>query len=455
MSHIEFASRFLVLWSWQALILLAVTGSIRVFDRSRSPALRYRLWLAGLMAVSVLPVWNTIGMLLPPSNSQHSTAPLAVVRLTVAPVAAHSASNADEPTRGPDKPLVSSAQAGWAFLFAAWLTGFCICLVRLGLSYRTLHRLRQTARPADWPAALGNSQGATLAISDEVEGPLVAGIRHPLVLLPARMAEWTTDDERLAILRHEVAHIQRRDQLVNFFQKLFGAVFFFHPVVRYSLRQLNLERELACDHDVVNAGCNPEVYANTILKVAQRAIDRRQAHQPAFNPSKKILERRLHMIFENRMPISKTRRVVVVARTVVMLGAVTWLMLPQSVATATRAPLAMAPSFATTITAPPAEQALLAGRLFGSISDPVGALLPGAKITLTKDSGIQQSTYSNVEGAFEFAQLQPGFYNVLVTAPGFQNFQLASVSVEQGNSREVNVNLRVGAITQHVEVSVL
>src|SRR5262249_13545942 len=154
---------------------------------------------------------------------------------------------------------------------------------------------------------------------------VVAGIRNPLILLPSSMAEWTTDVERLAVIRHELAHIQRRDQLVNLFQKLLGAVFFFHPVVRYSFLQLDLERELACDRDVVNAGCNAEVYANTILKVAQRSIDRRQDHQPAFNPSKKILERRLHMIFENRMPISRTRRVMVMARALVMLGAMTWL----------------------------------------------------------------------------------------------------------------------------------
>ena len=45
---------------------------------------------------------------------------------------------------------------------------------------------------------------------------------------------------------------------------LVGAVLFFHPAVRYALRQLVLERELACDERVLSAGANAAAYAEAL-----------------------------------------------------------------------------------------------------------------------------------------------------------------------------------------------
>ena len=99
------------------------------------------------------------------------------------------------------------------------------------------------------------------------------------------------------MLRHELAHVERRDNYVNLFQTALGAVFFFHPLARYACRQLTLEREIACDDHVVGSGAEAETYAESIIKAAERGIGApRGAHQLALFHAKQILERRIEMI---------------------------------------------------------------------------------------------------------------------------------------------------------------
>src|SRR5262252_10901832 len=85
--------------------------------------------------------------------------------------------------------------------------------------------------------------------------------------------------ERAAIIQHELAHVARRDPLVNLFQTALQVIFFFHPPVRYACRQMSLEREMACDDRVVSLGASAAAYAERILKVAERSL----AAEPAFN----------------------------------------------------------------------------------------------------------------------------------------------------------------------------
>jgi beta-lactamase regulating signal transducer with metallopeptidase domain len=82
-----------------------------------------------------------------------------------------------------------------------------------------------------------------------------------------------------------------------------GPCSFSIPAVRYALKQLAMERELACDEHVLASGTEPQLYAEVILKVAERMIGK-QMDCPAFGPSQADLQRRIEMILEYRF--SKT-----------------------------------------------------------------------------------------------------------------------------------------------------
>src|SRR5215216_5366661 len=52
--------RWLLTWSWQIFLILGVAWAVLKLDRSRSPAIRYKVWLVALIAASALPLLTTI-----------------------------------------------------------------------------------------------------------------------------------------------------------------------------------------------------------------------------------------------------------------------------------------------------------------------------------------------------------------------------------------------------------
>src|SRR5262249_4873701 len=146
------------------------------------------------------------------------------------------------------------------------------------------------------------------------------------------IAGWTEVEERRAIIRHELAHVERRDTLVNLFLNALSVLFFFHPMVRYTCRQLRLEREMACDDRVISSGSDAVTYAEGLLKVAEHSISSSwspsSVHGLALISAKHILERRIEMI------LNKDRARVIALRwkylilPVTLIALVAWLLLP-------------------------------------------------------------------------------------------------------------------------------
>jgi hypothetical protein len=92
------------------------------------------------------------------------------------------------------------------------------------------------------------------------------------------------------------------------------------------------------------------------------------------------------------------------------------------------------------------------GSIQGTVTDPSGAVVSGAKVTITeKSQGIATSVTSDSRGAYSSGALIPGSYVVRVEASGFKSTQLA-VNVQVGNTASGNVKLEVGQTSQVIEV---
>ena len=91
---------------------------------------------------------------------------------------------------------------------------------------------------------------------------------------------------------------------------------------------------------------------------------------------------------------------------------------------------------------------------YRNISDPQGAAVPNAKITIKDDAtGVSYDTVTNDSGVFTRPALNPGTYTVTVDAAGFQKIEQPGVTVNQGESVAVNLSLKVGNESTTVEVS--
>ncbi len=98
----------------------------------------------------------------------------------------------------------------------------------------------------------------------------------------------------------------------------------------------------------------------------------------------------------------------------------------------------------------------ISGTLTGLISDPSGASVPDAKVTLKNEgSGDVRRTVSNSEGFFTFAAVPAGSYELSVEAAGFSIYQVSKLAVQGAERRNVDVSMKVGSTAETVSVSAI
>lgn len=93
------------------------------------------------------------------------------------------------------------------------------------------------------------------------------------------------------------------------------------------------------------------------------------------------------------------------------------------------------------------------GQILGTITDPSGAVVSGANVTITNaDTGIVRTTVSNAAGTFSAPDLPAGHYNVRIEAQGFKIYEQKNIALDIASVIHVNSALQVGAATQTVTV---
>ena len=91
--------------------------------------------------------------------------------------------------------------------------------------------------------------------------------------------------------------------------------------------------------------------------------------------------------------------------------------------------------------------------LYGRVTDPQEAAVPGAEITLTQvGTGIARAAQSNEAGDFEFATIPVGEYKLAVQKQGFSTVEQTGIVLQVNDNRRVDVSLRVGEVSTTVNV---
>lgn len=331
--------RLLAAWCWQSALLLGLIWLLQKLYRPGMPAARSRIWLSGLVAVAVLPLWMTLGQRVPlprPPGAAFSR-PFNTVSGDTSSATLSESSSGNSNAAAPSSAAISAtANSVWRLVFACWLVGALITLARLWRSYHSLRRTRARARIVtiselecpDRERVELSRRSVRLGLSEEISSPVLLGLFHPTILFPADILAWTSSEERELMFNHELAHLRRRDHYVNFFQRLLGAVLFFNPLVRSANHRLSLESELACDEQVLIEGAKASVYAESLLKVVERNLFKSALFEPTYFSSKQTLERRIEMLFQRNGAQPLRGRWPYLAVSLVLIGAMLWLLLP-------------------------------------------------------------------------------------------------------------------------------
>jgi TonB family protein len=210
-------------------VLAAACIAVALLRRS-SADLRHRIWLAALVAMALLLIpWPA-----PAPMSFAAAAELGAGKVTAA------------------------ASRSVPMLPLFWLTGVALVLIRFAAGVIRLAGLTQRSRAA-----------GPVRVSESIQTPMTWGAIRPVILLPAYVENWPTE-QRDVVVRHERAHIERRDWIWQAFAQVMTAVFWFHPLVWLAVAQMRQEAEHAADDATLAAGVQAPDYADRLMAVARQ-----------------------------------------------------------------------------------------------------------------------------------------------------------------------------------------
>ena len=98
-------------------------------------------------------------------------------------------------------------------------------------------------------------------------------------------------------------------------------------------------------------------------------------------------------------------------------------------------------------------QSTSTGTVVGAVTDPSGAVVGGATVTITDVStNVARSTTTNASGRYTYVDVNPGTYNMAVSKSGFSTMKVENQKVDVGASLTLNLALQVGGANVVVEV---
>ncbi|HEY7153602.1 MAG TPA: M56 family metallopeptidase [Gemmataceae bacterium] len=241
--------------------------------RGRSASIRHGLLLATVALLAASPI------LLAVTNGRgwHAV-PLTLSAAEEGDAARLAASEAEasfpfSPADGGDRPARATVEP-WrvAATFAAylWAEGIAAGGVRLLRRLRTLQRFRRSFVPA----RRGESSDREAAVyeSSFTQTPLVVGLWRPVIVLPAGLADELTAEQLRLVVRHEQAHIRRRDPWAVLLQGSMIMLFWWNPLVHAISVCLSRLREQLCDDCAASSPKEGRQLAEALVRVAERTI---------------------------------------------------------------------------------------------------------------------------------------------------------------------------------------
>lgn len=95
------------------------------------------------------------------------------------------------------------------------------------------------------------------------------------------------------------------------------------------------------------------------------------------------------------------------------------------------------------------------GTISGEVTDPTGAVVAGAAVKLIKSDTQQEvrAVTTNNSGVYQFLEIEPGVYDVVITATGFNETHLKDAALEPNRALRLDAKLGVGGATEEVTVT--
>jgi len=294
-------AQFMLRQAWQALVVFLVVGAVTFALRRSSAVLRYSLWLLVIVRFLLPPdfaFFTGAGYWLPRLGVRTEpelalSAPVNVplreespVRFEIGREVAPRSLADDERVeqRVPDRVPPSSVPrlTRSAILMLVWATVvFCVLILLMKRS-RVAGRILREAHPVSDEEIVALAKECKVAVrlrrrvrflsSAHVPMPVAIGLMRPSVVAPDRLLAELSREQLQAVLLHEFLHVKRLDPLVSFVQRVVQAFYVYHPVIWLANAMIDMERERACDDQVLALmQREAETYGETLVRAVELA----------------------------------------------------------------------------------------------------------------------------------------------------------------------------------------
>ena len=321
---------------WQGLVIFLLLSIGLHLCRKSSPGIRYRMGVGALLSLSVWVFYTFYfyyTQMTPRLELVHSGLAMDPFVLPV-----------------PEQLYETSFWTGLSNFFqefiqvyalelaGVWLLGVGLFLIRWigGISYTyQLKSILSVPVREEWQLRvnqlaeqMGVKKYIPLLESARIEIPMVIGHLKPVILFPMGMISGLTPDQVEAIVAHELAHIHRRDYLVNVLLSSLEIFFFYHPIYWWISQRVADERELCCDDKAVEVTGNPRGYAEALVEM--ETLLHKPSFAMAFQGRKNHLLARIKRIClgEGQAHRTETGKVGLTMGLLVAVGFFAWFRLP-------------------------------------------------------------------------------------------------------------------------------
>ncbi len=176
-------------------------------------------------------------------------------------------------TPQPAKVVIDLKPWIFAGLLATWTSGALILTLRLMVSLMRLGHIVDRA-------GQGEIDGVPVRFSHSPMPPVAWG--RTTILLPRGLATQMTSDELKLIIRHEQAHLARKDPLYFAMLSLLDAMAWFNPFLRAQTQRCRMAAELACDAAACGkTSMEREAYARVLIRTLKHTAGDMLQHAPA------------------------------------------------------------------------------------------------------------------------------------------------------------------------------
>ncbi len=290
---------------WQGLLLAIAGGLIVILTKKQHPSFRYNL-LSTLFLLFVIIAAYTFIKQLDQSDSQNVSSPAITSLATIKQSDAVYSSDYYYPLRPLMDNLTYYFDKHAPLIVIAWLIVLSARLIKMfsGLTYINRIRNRQISYPIDYwknrlrelKSMLQMNKSVQLLESGIIKVPMSVGWLKPMILIPAGLFTYLSTEQLEAILLHELAHIKRRDYLVNLLQSLAEIVFFFNLPVIWISSLIREERENCCDDMAITITKSKTTFINALVSFGEYNIT---AYAMPFSGKKNQLLNRVQRIIHN------------------------------------------------------------------------------------------------------------------------------------------------------------